>query len=423
MLNPPDTGFTRHAAATITRASSQFKVVLVTGARQVGKTSLLRALAGPERGYVTLDDPLQLRLAQQDPALFLQSHRAPVLIDEVQYAPQLLPHLKMAADATAQPGDWWLTGSQPFHLMHGVSESLAGRVAVLSLLGLSRRETLRLPAPPPFAPTPAWFDAMFSTPASPAGLGAAPPETMASIFQRIWRGSYPALVAQPAMDRDLFYSSYVQTYLQRDVRDLANVGNLTSFLRFIRAAAARTGQLLNIADLARDADVSPNTGKHWLAVLEASGVVHLVQPWHVNLTLRLIKRPKLYFNDTGLVAWLTQWSSPQTLEAGAMAGPIFETWVVGEILKSRLNAGLQEPLFYFRNKDQREVDLLIPADGLLHPVEIKKSANPGADALAGIKSLHTMGVPLGTGAVVCMVQQPIPLLSQPQVLAWPAGLL
>jgi uncharacterized protein len=423
MLISQNTGFPRHAAATITRASSQFKVVLVTGARQVGKTSLLRHLAGPERGYVTLDDPLQLRLAQQDPALFLQTHRAPVLIDEVQYAPQLLPHLKMAADVGGRPGDWWLTGSQPFHLMQGVSESLAGRVAVLSLLGLSRRESLRLPAPPPFAPSPTWYTAMLSGLGGQANVRAAPADDLSTIFHRIWRGSYPALAAQPEMDRDIFYSSYVQTYLQRDVRDLANVGNLTSFLRFIRAAAARTGQLLNIADLARDADVSPNTGKHWLAVLEASGIVHLVQPWHVNLTLRLVKRPKLYFNDTGLVAWLTQWSSPQTLEAGAMAGAIFETWVVAEIIKSRLNVGLQEPLFYFRNKDQREVDLLIQSNGLLHPVEIKKTANPGADALAGIKSLHNLGVPLGAGAVVCMVQQPIPLLSQPQVIAWPAGLL
>jgi uncharacterized protein len=425
-VDTPFAGFARHAASTVLRASEQFKVILVTGARQVGKTSMLRGLSTPERGYVTLDDPLQLRLAQQDPALFLQTHRPPVLIDEVQYAPQLLPHLKMLADAGGRPGDWWLTGSQPFHLMQGVSESLAGRVAVLSLLGLSRRETLHQVAPPPFAPGPDWYAAMLApaTDKAKSKTVVMPVvDNMASVFQRIWRGSYPALAAQPQMDRDLFYASYVQTYLQRDVRDLANVGNLTSFLRFIRAAAARTGQLLNIADLARDADVSPNTGKHWLAVLEASGIVHLVQPWHVNLTLRLVKRPKLYFNDTGLVAWLTQWSSPETLEAGAMAGALFETWVVGEILKSRLNAGVQTPLFYFRNKDQREVDLLIEANGLLHPVEIKKSANPGADALAGIKSLHTMGVPLGAGAVVCMVSQPIPLLSQPQVIAWPAGLM
>jgi uncharacterized protein len=423
MIGPSDSdsvsqttsGFKRHAAATVLAASGHFKVVLVTGARQVGKTSMLRALSAADRRYVTLDDPLQLRLAQQDPVLFLQSHPAPVLIDEVQYAPQLLPALKALADTTGRPGDWWLTGSQPFHLMQGVSESLAGRVAVLPLLGLSRREALHQPAPPPFAPGPGWFAlAMQDT---------GPPDTLARVFQRIWRGSYPALVAQPGMDRDLFYSSYVQTYLQRDVRDLANVGNLTSFLRFIRAAAARTGQLLNIADLARDADVSPNTGKHWLAVLEASGIVHLVQPWHANLTLRLIKRPKLYFHDTGLAAWLTQWSSPQTLEAGAMSGAIFETWVVGEILKSRLNAGVQTPLHYFRNKDQREVDVLIEADGLLHPIEIKKTANPGADALAGIKSLHALGAPVGAGAVVCMVAQPVPLLSQPQVIAWPAGLM
>jgi hypothetical protein len=201
------------------------------------------------------------------------------------------------------------------------------------------------------------------------------------------------------------------------------VGDLGNFLRFTRAAAARTGQLLNIAELARDADVAPNTGKHWLAILEASGIVHLVQPWHANITKRLVKTPKLYFWDTGLASYLTQWSSPQTLEAGAMAGPIFETWVVAEIMKSRLNAGLQTPVHFFRNKDQREIDLLIEADGRLHPIEIKKTASPGGDALAGIRALHGLGVPLGAGAVVCMVREPVPLLREPQVIAWPAGLL
>ena len=407
--------FPRHAAAHIHSASRQFKVLLLTGARQVGKTSLLRALGGTARRYVTLDDPLQLRLARDDPALFLQTHRPPVLIDELQYAPQLLPPLKALVDAGGQPGDWWLTGSQPFHLMQGVSESLAGRIAVMSLHGLSRRESLRLPPTPPFAPGPAWFAAMTTD--------AGPPDTLAQVFQRIWRGSYPALVARPDVDRDLFFASYVQTYLQRDVRDVAQVGNQTAFLRFVRAAAARSGQLLNIADLARDADVAPNTGKHWLAIMEASGIVHLVQPWHSNITKRLVKTPKLYFHDTGLAAWLTQWSSPETLEAGAMAGPLFETWVVGEILKSRINAGLTQPLHYFRNKDQREVDLLIEADGRLHAIEIKKTASPGRDALAGIASVHTLGVPMATGAVVCMVREPVPLLREPQVIAWPAGWL
>jgi predicted AAA+ superfamily ATPase len=418
---PDAASLPRHAAALVARASSQFKVLLLTGARQVGKTSLLRALAQEEargRGYVTLDDPLQLRLAREDPQLFLQTHRPPVLIDELQYAPQLLPPLKALVDAGGRndrPGDWWLTGSQPFHLMQGVSESLAGRVAVLSLAGLSRRESLGLPMPPPFAPSKPWFDALVAEPG--------PRETLQTLFQRIWRGSYPALVAQPELDRDLFYSSYVQTYLQRDVRELAQVGDLTTFLRFVRAAAARTGQLLNVAELSRDADVAPNTGKHWLAILEASGIVHLVQPWHDNLTKRLVKTPKLYFMDTGLAAWLTQWSSPATLEAGAMSGAIFETWVVGEILKSRINAGRFEPLHYFRNKDQREIDLLIEADGRLHPVEIKKTATPGRDALAGMRALHGPGAPLATGALVCMVEQPLPLSREPEVLAWPAGML
>ncbi len=412
-LPPPR--YPRHAAAHVVRASRQFKVLLLTGARQVGKTSLLRALGGAGRRYVTLDDPLQLRLAREDPALFLQTHRAPVLIDELQYAPQLLPPLKALVDAGGRPGDWWLTGSQPFHLMQGVSESLAGRIAVLSLLGLSRRESLRLPPTPPFAPGPAWFAQMTT--------GAGAPDTLAQVFQRIWRGSYPALVADPSLDRDLFYASYVQTYLQRDVRDLAQVGDQTTFLRFVRAAAARTGQLLNIADLARDADVAPNTGKHWLAILEASGIVHLMQPWHSNVTKRLVKTPKLYFHDTGLAAWLTQWNSPETLEAGAMAGPMFETWVVGEVLKSRIHAGLTQSLHYYRNKDQREVDLLIEADGSLHAIEIRKTASPGRDAMAGILSLHALGAPLATGAVVCMVREPVPLLREPQVLAWPAGWL
>jgi uncharacterized protein len=365
------------------------------------------------RDYVTLDDPLTLRLARDDPALFMQSHPPPLLIDEVQYAPQLLPHIKMAVDAGAAPGSFWLTGSQPFHLMRGVSESLAGRVAVMSLLGLSRREALRLKAPPPFLPTHERLKLLQASAGKTAG-------GVHELYAHIWRGSYPALVAQPQMSRDLFYASYLQTYLQRDVRDLARVGDEVAFVRFVRAAAARTAQLLNMADLARDADVAPNTAKAWLSVLQASGIVALLQPWHANVTKRLVKTPKLYFLDTGLCAYLTQWNSPQTLEAGAMAGAIFETWVLAEVLKSHLNAGLQTPMHYFRNKDQREIDLLIEADGKLHPVECKKSASPGADLLVANKSLQQLGVPLGPGAVVCLVPRMVPLAAEPRVTAVPA---
>ena len=407
--------FARFAAAAVADAARHFPVLLVTGARQVGKTTMLRTLAKPSRSYVTLDDPLQMRLAREDPALFVQTHPPPLLIDEIQYAPGLLPHIKMAVDQRKRPGDYWLTGSQPFPLMHGVAESLAGRVAVLRLLGLSRREQLRLPKTPPFLPKPELLARLRRS--------GRPADDMRTLFARIWRGSYPALAAQPTMGRDLFFASYLQTYLQRDVRDLARVGDEASFVRFIRAAAARTAQLLNLAELARDADVAPNTAKAWLSILEISGVVHLLQPWHANITKRLVKTPKLYVLDTGLCSWLTQWTSPQTLQAGAMAGAIFETWVIAELLKSHLNAGLQTPFYYFRNKDQYEIDLLIDADGLLYPVEIKKSASPGRDALRGINALAKLGVALGPGAVLCMVPESVPLGGTPSVVAVPAGLL
>lgn len=394
----------RFLGPSILAASATFPVLLVTGARQVGKTTLLRAVAEPERRYVTLDDPLQLRLAREDPALFLQTWTPPVLIDEIQYAPELLPHIKMAVDQHGprggSRGSYWLTGSQPFHLMQGVSESLAGRVAVLPLLGLSSREAQALPDAGPFLPL---RDAVQARQASARRCD------LVGLYAQIWRGSYPALVANPAMDRDLFYASYLQTYLQRDVRDLARVGDQTAFLRFLRAAAARTAQLLNMAELARDADVAPNTAKHWLSVLEASGIAWLLPPWSSNLTKRLTKTPKLYLLDTGLAAWLTQWTSPQTLEAGAMSGAIFETWVLTQILKSHRHAGRQTSLYYYRDKDQREIDLLIEADGRLHPVECKKSASPGASALAGMRTLAGTGAPLGDGAVVCMVPDALPL--------------
>lgn len=404
----------RHAAKAVASAARQFPVLLLTGARQVGKTTLLRALAGAKRRYVTLDDPLQLRLARDDPSLFLQSHPPPVLIDEVQYAPQLLPHIKMAVDARRRSGDLWLTGSQPFHLMRDVSESLAGRAAVLQLYGLSRREALRLGAVPPFLP---------SVQRLRQWQRAAVPADLQALYAAIWRGSYPALVAQPKMSRDLFYGSYLQTYLQRDVRDLAHVGDQSAFLRLLRAAAARTAQLLNVAELARDADVAPNTAKSWLAILEASGVVSLLQPWHTNLSKRLVKTPKLHFLDTGLAAYLTQWSSPATLQAGAMAGAVFESWVYGQILRSHAHAGSMAAMYYFRDKDQREVDLLIEADGLLYPVECKRSAAPGRDALAGMRALANAGGHVGPGAVVCMVAEPVPLQAEPRVTALPAWVL
>lgn len=406
------TYLTRTLERFIAGPAARFPVLLLTGARQVGKTSMLRRLAAAGRAYVTLDDPLALRLAREDPALLLKRFPPPVLIDEIQYAPQLLPHIKMAADQGKRSALFWLTGSQPFHLMKGVSESLAGRVAVVSLLGFSLRELLGHGKDAvPFVPKAAWL------PGAPSG----PDLTLADLYKTIWRGAFPGLARDETVDRTLFFSSYFQTYLQRDVRDLARVGDEVAFMRFVRAAAARTAQLLNISDLARDADVAPNTAKAWLSILQASGLIHLLEPWHSNVTKRLVKAPKLYFLDTGFAAYLTEWSSPETLEAGAMSGALFETWVVTEILKSYLHNGLQAPLYYYRDRDRREIDLLIVRDGVIHPVEIKKSAAPRPEDVRNFKALSKAGARMGAGAVICLVPRPMPLTRE--VGAVPAHIL
>jgi hypothetical protein len=392
-------------------ASNHFPVMLLTGARQVGKTTFLRHLAGDDRAYASLDDPRVLELARNDPALFLQRYPGPVLIDEIQYAPGLLPHIKMAVDTDRIPGRFWLTGSQQFHLMRDVSESLAGRVAVVRLLGLSRREQDQQGINAgPFLPTPSELTARSDPPVKLPLL---------DLFARIWRGSYPALTADKDLDTDLFYSSYVQTYLQRDVRDLARVGDEGAFLRFVRACAARTAQLLNLAELARDVAVAPNTAKSWLSILEASGIVYLLEPYHTSVTKRLVKSPKLYFLDTGLCSWLTEWTSPETLEAGAASGAIFETWVLGELLKSWWHAGKRAPFYFFRDKDRKEIDLLIVRDAVIHPLEFKKTASPDRRAAKHFSALKKLDRPIGAGGIVCLANTSLPLTEN--VVTIPVG--
>lgn len=395
----------------ITKASTQFPVILLTGARQVGKTTLLRQLSQEARTYITLDDPLVLSLAKTDPALFMQRFSPPVLIDEIQYATELLPYIKIAVDRAGQPGLFWLTGSQQFHLMQGVSESLVGRVAVLHLLGLSRRELAgqgREAAP--FLPTP---DEIARRSAQSSRL------SLQDLYRRIWRGALPAIALNDSVDRDLFYGSYVQTYLQRDVRDLARVGDELAFLRFLRASAARTGHLLNLADLARDADVAPNTAKAWLSILQTAEIAYLLEPYHSNLSQRLVRAPKLYFLDTGLASYLTEWASPQTLEAGAMSGSILESWMVGELLKSYWHNGRRPPFYFYRDKDHREIDLVIVQDGVAYPLEIKKTASPSREDARHFSALERLGLSVGPGGVVCLAEQWLPLsASAHSIPAW-----
>jgi predicted AAA+ superfamily ATPase len=387
-------------------ATRQFPVLLVTGARQVGKTTFLKHLAKKDRTYITLDDPLVRTLAKEDPALFFQRFQPPLLIDEIQYAPELLPHIKLEVDRNRKQGLFWLTGSQHFHLMKGVSESLAGRVGVVQLLGLSRRELAgQSRESRPFLPTPHKVRGRIKT---------GKKLLLKDLYRLIWRGTFPKIALDEKINRDLFYGSYIQTYIQRDIRDLARVGDEMSFLRFLRAAAARTGQMLNLTELARDSDVAPNTAKSWLSILETSGIAYLLQPYHSNVTQRLVKTPKLYMLDTGLCAYLTEWSSPETLAAGAMSGPILETWIIAELLKSYWHNGRHAPFYFYRDKDQKEIDLLILQNGIAYPLEFKKTASPTKEDVRHFRALEKLKMPIGSGGVICLAEQNLPITPSTQ---------
>jgi uncharacterized protein len=388
--------------------SRQFPVVLLTGPRQTGKTTLLERLKENGRRYISLDSMPARMLAREDPELFLQTYHPPVIIDEIQYAPELLPAIKMICDKRGEPSLFWLTGSQQFHLMRGVTESLAGRVAILRLNGLSERELSGEVSALPFLP-------------GRAGVPGGKVYDEPGMFNRIFRGSYPAVLAGDIEDIGVFYSSYVQTYLERDLRELSQVGNLESFFTFLKACASRTGSILNLSDLARDCAVSVPTAKQWLSVLVTTSLVYLMRPYSSNRTSRLIKSPKLYFLDTGLCAWLAGYTSPETLAAGPLRGSVFETWCVGEALKSWWNAAAEPPAYYYRDKDGAEVDILFEADGALHPAEIKLGASPHKDWVRHFNALDKLGLQITDGVALCLVKEPVPI--DRRATAIPAGFI
>ena len=383
----------RSLEKVVLQVSKEYPVVLISGPRQVGKTTMLKKLMeGTDRNYVTLDDLQERALAKNDPEMFLQLHKPPVLIDEVQYAPELFSMIKLIVDKEHRKGDFWLTGSQIFDLMKGVRESLAGRVAVLSLSSLSQTEIYG------GEDRPFQIEIEHLMKRKEGRTSA----DLQEIFRRIFQGSMPAIVSNEVSNNSIFYGSYLSTYIERDVRNLSDSIDSLKFLRFLTAVAARCSQMLNVNEIARDADINLKQAKDWMGILETLGIIFYLHPFSNNMLKRLVKTPKYYFYDTGLVAYLTKWSSPETLENGAMNGAILENYVVSEIRKSYLNSGKAPFMYYYRDKDAREIDIILEQNGELNPIEIKKSANPAPEILRSFSVLEKTGLNRGKGAVICM---------------------
>lgn len=387
----------RHLEEKVISLSKTFSAILLTGPRQSGKTTMLKRLAEKEgigREYVTLDDLSARDMAKNDPALFLQLHKPPILIDEVQFAPELFTYIKIHIDKYHNPGDFWMTGSQIFRLMRGVSESLAGRVALLHMSPLSQREIEGAPALP--------FTTDLDTLVSESKhIRAA---TAPQIFGRLWRGSMPGIVSGRFPDRDIYYSSYISTYIERDVRELSGDIDALKFNRFVTAMAARTSQMLNYSALAEDADIDVATAKAWTNILETLGIIFMLHPYSNNVLKRTVKTPKVYFYDMGLVCYLTKWTSSEIAEIGAMSGALLENYAVSEIMKSYQNSGKEPYLYYYRDRDAKEIDVIIESDGKLHPIEIKKTASPDKRIVKNFRVLEKAPLEIGTGGVLCMAE-------------------
>lgn len=393
----------------IEQSAKTFKCVLITGARQTGKSTLVKHLYS-NVNQVSFDDPFVEDQARNNPEMFLSLNEPPVFLDEIQYVPSLFRYIKQSCDNNDSKGLYYLSGSQPFKLMDLVSDSLAGRAAIIELPPLSLREIMKSSYTKPFLPTMEYIHERNKEAIKPD-----------NIWKIIHRGGYPEM-QNPDMDWAIFFASYVKTYLERDVRELAAVQDLDAFRRFMVACAARTGQMLNYANIADEVGKDAKTIRKWISILEASGIVYILEPYANNALKRAIKTPKLYFRDTGLAAYLTRWLTPETLAMGAMSGEFFETFVISEILKSYSNRGLDYRYFvsYYRGKDKKktgssdegsyreaEIDFIIEQDGILYPIEIKQSNNVTADMTAAFQILDKIPEKKrGTGAVICMCSMP-----------------
>jgi predicted AAA+ superfamily ATPase len=406
----------RHIEEAVKKTGKLFAALLISGSRQVGKTWLLKNLY-PKLPYVTLDAPGRLDEALNDPAGFFKKYKPPLVIDEIQYAPSLFRYIKLMADGVYTEGAYtdgqrrkglvFMSGSQQYVLMKNVSETLAGRIGILDLYGLSRREIQGVNFKRPFLPAEAYLKAREKTLIT---------QPYNDIWAAIVRGSLPEL-QDPQMPWDVFYSAYVRTYIERDVRQLSNVGDGLVFYKFMTAMAARSGQLLNYASVAEDIGVSIPTIDRWTSILQASNLIYLLEPYHTNILKRAVKTPKLYFLDTGLICYLCGWNTPQVLERGASAGPIFESYVISEIIKSYANTGRTPRLYFYRDKEQNEIDLLLYENGTLYPIEIKKHSNPRLDDIKAFKYIENLpGIVRGPGGVISLYEESLMLTKKDKAI-------
>lgn len=401
----------RNAEDVVVNLSKSFPVIMVTGPRQVGKTTLLNYVSkklNQNVNYVSLDNIKDRTLAIEDPELFLETYKTPLIIDEFQYAPNLLSYIKIVVDNKrlqefdndiSSNGLYYLTGSQSFLSMKNVSESLAGRVGILNLYGLSTRE-LNNEKTNLFVPE---IDLLKQDKVKSL--------TIEKLYERIFKGSFPETYKNQNISLESYFESYVKTYIERDIRDLINIKDEIKFMKFMVSVAARTGQELNLTEIANDAEISNPTANDWLSILVNTGLVVLLEPYSNNMIKRVVKRPKLYFMDTGLACYLAKYPNPEVLEISAYSGHIFETYVISEIIKSYTNNGLNAKryLYYYRDNNQHEIDLIIEYNNKLYPIEIKKSKNPNKESIKNFYVLNETNKEIANGIVLCMMDEIFPI--------------
>ena len=386
------------------KMSSFFKAVLVTGARQVGKTTMLKHLAENEnRTYVSMDNQMARALAKTDPVLFFQTYKPPIIIDEIQKAPELFEQIKIMCDETDQRGLFWLTGSQQYHMISNIRETLAGRIGILELYSLSKNETDNIIFPNELDFT---LDCLLER------QKVSGKNDITDIFDHIWKGGMPAALNADEEQRQEYFNSYIETYLMRDVSEEGGITDTVRFRRFLNACAALTAEQVNYSTLAEAADISQPTAKAWLLLLESLGIIYLLKPFANNEIKRLAKTPKLYFCDTGLCAYLSMWLTRDTLMNGAASGHYFENYVVAELLKNYSYLQSEVNLTYYRDSNAKEIDVLIEENGKIHPLEIKKSANPNRREIKKYEVLEKTGMQIGAGGILCMCEEVIPINSR-----------